>query len=109
VALVFILAGYLFGMVATFALLPRLAESAKGRLSFLVAANLVGAAVAVVTDEVWGAVRALTITNLGQAPTPISLSESVITTAARDIALYGGALMAMATIVYLLGPADHRN
>lgn len=74
-----------------------------------VAANLVGAAVAVIADVVWSAVRTLTAANLGQSSTPISLSENVITAAAKDIALDGGALIAMATIVYLLGPANTRN
>ncbi len=108
-ALVLILVAYLAGVLVALAALPRLADTANGRLSFLVAANIVGAAVAVVADEVWIGIRTATTASVGQLPAPISVTESVITSTAKEIALYGGALLAMAIIVYLLGPADNRR
>jgi hypothetical protein len=105
VALVVVIAGFVLGVYAGRRFVPPLAASIQGRIASWIVAALAGAAAGVTVDALWVAARTLTQVS-GQPAGPIGLAEQVITSTAQQILLQAGALIALAAIVYLLGPTD---
>ncbi len=67
-------------------------------------AILLGASAGVIADSIWVGVRALTESSQGDLQP--RLHEVIITSMLRAALLEGGALLALAAIVYLLAPAS---
>jgi hypothetical protein len=103
-ALVVILGAVLVGVGATIRFAPPLAPTREGRLLFWIVANLVGAAAGLIADHIWVAARTLDLApGLASGALP-SVTESVIVATLGQILLEGGVLLALAAIVYVLGP-----
>ena len=116
VILVLVLGGFLAGTATAMWQLPQLASTAMGRLCYRVATSLCGAALAVGVATVWGLVRAMDILSGGSlSEGGVSISgavqgarSDVLLGGLSDLALRVGVLIALAAVVYALGPQDRR-
>lgn len=110
VAFAVVAGAFLAGLMVTRRFAPPLAVTLEGQLSAWIVAVLVGASAGVVADQVWVGVRSLTESN-GSDLQP-HLREEIVASAVQAVLLQGGALLALAAIIYLLAPAfesDARN
>jgi hypothetical protein len=108
---VLILGAVIVGVGVTIRFAPPLASSREGRLVFWIVANLVGAAAGVVVADVWTAARSLSnsLTIPGSFNVSSGLTESVVVGALEEILLEGSILIALASVIYLLGPRDRQD
>ena len=114
--LVFVLGAFLVGTAAAMWRLPQLGTTAMGRLCYRAATSLCGAALAVAVATVWEMVRAMDLVSGGSLPEGgLSISGTaqgsradVLLGGLSDLALRVGVLIALAAVVYVLGPPDRR-
>jgi predicted phage tail protein len=105
VAIALILGAVIVAVGLTVRFVPPLADTREGRLVFWIAANLAGAAAGVAVAIIWTAARTLSSSYL-----PSGLpTESVVVSALEEILVEGGIIIALATVVYLLGPRDRQD
>lgn len=114
--LVFVLGAFLARTATAIWRLPQLATTAIGRLCYRTATSLCRAALAVGVATVWATVRAMDLLSGGsmsEGNVSISgaaqrASSDVLLGGLSDLALRVGVLIALATVVYVLGPPDRR-
>lgn len=111
--LVFVLGAFLAGTAAAMWRLPQLATTAMGRFCYRAATSLCGAALAVAVATVWGTVRALDQLSGSLSDGGVSASgtaqgvrSDLLLGGLSDLALRVGLLIALAAVVYVLGPPD---
>ena len=96
-----IVAGFAAGFALTQRWAPSLADTREGRLVFLLVAILVGASAALIVDNIWIAVRALTSNNaLGFGDS----REGIMVSALRNLLFDAAPTLALAAILHQLGP-----
>lgn len=116
VILILVLGSFLAGMATAMWRLPQLATTAMGRLCYRAATSLCGAALTVAVATVWEMVRTMDLLSSGSVSgggdtiggTAQGARSDVLLGGLSDLALRVGVLVALAAVVYVLGPPDRR-
>jgi hypothetical protein len=109
-ALIAVLAAFLVGTAAAMAALPGLAPTPVGRFCFRMTVSLLGAAAAIAVATLWSMIRTMDlVSSAGQTLSGAPSSGDALLSGLSDLALRCGVVAALATIVYVLGPADSRR
>ena len=97
-----IVAGFAAGVVLVQRFAPPLADTREGRLVFWLVALLVGASAALIVDNVWIAVRALTSNSNALAFG--DSREGIMVSGLRNLLFDAAPTLALAAILHQLGP-----